>query len=161
MEVTISINDMVIRRLELFNLCGEAWEIREEHGRQPPTPIAKPRTSNLISAQGTTEGARHVPGNWSAEHKIQIWLREPLPHKLGQSHLNIYVPMYPWAVTPMSHVAVPQMIRQCKHRFMDQFTASPYRGSLHARVYAACCFHCSAVINNKIVHELWITAVQP
>ena len=76
-----------------------------------PTPDAV--TSWL---EGARECDSMVQRN-RVEHKYEIWLRERLPRKLRQSYLNIYVLMSPCVVTPMNHVALPSLIKQCKQRF--------------------------------------------
>ena len=58
---------------------------------------------------------------WFYGTLIQIWIRESLPRCLSQSYLIIYVPMSPWTITPMIHVAVPSLIRQSIHRLTQRW----------------------------------------
>ena len=49
-----------------------------------------------------------------ARQELQIWIVEPLSRVVGQSSLNLYVPMPPCAALPLIHVAEPSLIHQSK-----------------------------------------------
>ena len=104
-----------------------------------------------------------ITRRWFYGTSMQIWLRGSLPRCLGQSYLNIYVPMSPWAVTPMNHVAVPSLIRQSKHRFTVFET--PLIGAPLCRVLPGDAWKNpiwgGLIDSSKELEESWLTRKQP